>query len=148
MQFIIHVSTLIDNKGEIVLVREKKPESYGRWNLPGGHLEFGEKLITGAQREIIEEIGQALNVSGFIGIYTGFKEDHLLNIVFMATTENDILQPQANTVIEARMFSFQEVLDMDNDLILNPLKLKQIIRDYKVWRSLSLDCIREDVYEK
>ena len=60
MQFIIHVSTLIDNKGRIVQVREKKPESYCKWNLSGGHLEMGEELIAGAEREIREEPGMII----------------------------------------------------------------------------------------
>lgn len=34
----IHVSLVLQQQEAILMVKESKPENYGRWNLPGGHL--------------------------------------------------------------------------------------------------------------
>ena len=52
---VIHVSVAVLRDGQILLVREGKPASYGKWNLPGGHLEPFEELARGAAREVREE---------------------------------------------------------------------------------------------
>ena len=55
--FIIHVNTLIvNNLQEILLVTERKPQNRYKLNLPGGHLELGEELVKGAQREAREMV--------------------------------------------------------------------------------------------
>lgn len=40
---------------EVLLIRRGKPPSAGKWNIPGGHLEFGETVRAAAIREAFEE---------------------------------------------------------------------------------------------
>lgn len=68
MDFVNFVSNLIVNeKNQVLLVKELKKESYGKLNLPGGHLEFGEKIIDGVIRETIEEVGIDIKPNGILG---------------------------------------------------------------------------------
>jgi 8-oxo-dGTP pyrophosphatase MutT (NUDIX family) len=39
------------------LIQRSKAPGAGLWAFPGGSLEFGEELVTGAQRELLEESG-------------------------------------------------------------------------------------------
>ena len=44
--------------GEVLLIEKQKPAwQHGKWNLPGGHVEFGEDGPRPAIRELREETG-------------------------------------------------------------------------------------------
>ena len=51
------VSTLVWHDGRVLLVRRQRPPLKDLWSLPGGHLEFGERLVDAAAREVREETG-------------------------------------------------------------------------------------------
>uniref|UniRef100_UPI00358F8667 8-oxo-dGDP phosphatase NUDT18 n=1 Tax=Myxine glutinosa TaxID=7769 RepID=UPI00358F8667 len=52
------VAALIFNeKGEVLMIQEAKPDCRGLWYLPAGHLEPGEQLTDGLRREVLEETG-------------------------------------------------------------------------------------------
>ncbi len=56
---------LLVRKGDQLLLglRGKACFGAGTWALPGGHLEFGEKLIDAAQREALEELGVKISAN-------------------------------------------------------------------------------------
>ena len=59
------VPVIIQNsKGEILLgKRDKKPIFYsGYWGLPGGMIEYGERIEKAAKREIEEELGIEIKI--------------------------------------------------------------------------------------
>ena len=49
---VLVVGAVLINEDKIVLIQEGKEKSYGKWNLPGGRLEKGEKIIDGVIREV------------------------------------------------------------------------------------------------
>ncbi|MGD6834033.1 NUDIX domain-containing protein [Sutcliffiella halmapala] len=65
---IVAVSALITNEnGEILLV--KNHHRADTYEIPGGQLENGETLTEGALREIMEETGVTVSLTGITGIY-------------------------------------------------------------------------------
>ena len=42
----------------------------GDWELPGGRVDVGESAVAAAQREVAEETGVVVHVTGLIGYYT------------------------------------------------------------------------------
>jgi 8-oxo-dGTP diphosphatase len=58
---------LFDTKGRLLLLRRKDNE---KWTMPGGTLEFGESLSDCAIREVKEETGLDIEITGLIGTYT------------------------------------------------------------------------------
>ena len=58
---------LFDGDGRILLLRRKDND---KWTMPGGTMDFGESLGQCAVREVREETGFNIEISGLIGTYT------------------------------------------------------------------------------
>lgn len=56
-----------DAHGSVLLIRRTDNKL---WALPGGAMEFGENLSQAAIREVHEETGLTVEISGLVGIYT------------------------------------------------------------------------------
>jgi 8-oxo-dGTP diphosphatase len=54
---IVGVGAIVVREGKVLLVKRAAPPSRGLWAIPGGSLELGETLQSGAEREILEETG-------------------------------------------------------------------------------------------
>ncbi len=86
----VHVVVIKD--GEILLIQR---EDFKVWALPGGQVETGESLAQAAVREVSEETGIQVVLTGLLGIYSRphwIDGDH--NIVFAAKPVGGVLQPQ------------------------------------------------------
>jgi 8-oxo-dGTP diphosphatase len=53
----VGVGALVHNGGRILLVKRGKEPNKGRWMIPGGLVELGEKLEEAVLREVKEELG-------------------------------------------------------------------------------------------
>ncbi|WP_298325016.1 NUDIX domain-containing protein [Haloactinopolyspora sp.] len=58
---------VLDRSGRLLLVQRTDS---GRWALPGGAMEPGETLAACARREVREETGLTVDVTGLVGIYS------------------------------------------------------------------------------
>jgi 8-oxo-dGTP pyrophosphatase MutT (NUDIX family) len=56
-----------DERGRVLLVQRTDS---GNWTLPGGMQEFGENITRTAVREVREETGLDVEITGLVGIYT------------------------------------------------------------------------------
>ena len=65
----------------------------GVYNLPGGHLDFGEDPVTGLKREIHEEFGMDISVGEPFAAFTyanRLKGSHSIEVVYFAKFVGDI----------------------------------------------------------
>ncbi|MFD7154833.1 NUDIX hydrolase [Kribbella sp. NPDC059898] len=60
-------AVITDDDGRILLIRRADS---GNWALPGGALDLGESISDCAVREVREETGLDVEVTGMVGIYT------------------------------------------------------------------------------
>jgi ADP-ribose pyrophosphatase YjhB (NUDIX family) len=60
-------AVVTDEHGRIVLVHRRDNDL---WALPGGGMDLGESIVQGAVREVKEETGLDVEVTGLIGVYT------------------------------------------------------------------------------
>jgi 8-oxo-dGTP diphosphatase len=66
---------------------ESKKFLPGVYELPGGHIEFGEEPISGLKRELVEEFGMESEVGDpfFVFTYTNEqKKSHTIEVVYFA----------------------------------------------------------------
>ncbi|MFQ3546240.1 NUDIX domain-containing protein [Halobacillus rhizosphaerae] len=65
---IVSVSAFITNeRGEVLLIRNEHRAD--TWELPGGRMETGETLKEAIQREVLEETGAEVQITGMTGVY-------------------------------------------------------------------------------
>lgn len=53
---------------EVLLVKRGKAPSAGRWSIPGGRIEWGERAADAALRELMEETGCAAELVGLVDV--------------------------------------------------------------------------------
>lgn len=58
---------VVDDNGRILMIRRTDNNMY---SLPGGQLELGETLTETARREVREETGIDIEITGLVGIYS------------------------------------------------------------------------------
>lgn len=66
---IVDVLVIKDNK--FLLTQEGRPGRDGLYNIPGGHIDGHETIFQAAVREVKEESGYDVEITGFIGVYQG-----------------------------------------------------------------------------
>jgi ADP-ribose pyrophosphatase YjhB (NUDIX family) len=59
---------VVRNSAKQVLLVRRADDGY--WELPGGRIEVGESASTAVTREVCEEAGVAITVTGLAGIYS------------------------------------------------------------------------------
>ncbi|MGE0197349.1 MAG: NUDIX hydrolase [Simkaniaceae bacterium] len=87
----VGISSMVLKEGKILLGKRKGSHGAATWATPGGHLEHGESVETGAARELLEETG--LIAKSFIrGPYTNdlIAEHHYITLyVFITDFEGE-----------------------------------------------------------
>lgn len=73
---------------EVLLIRRGAPPRQGEWSMPGGRLEFGERTVDAALRELREETGVEAELVGLLdvvdGLFPGDPPRHYVLIDYAA----------------------------------------------------------------
>ena len=56
--------------GRVVMVRRNMEPGIGRWTFPAGFVDRGESVEEAAVREMVEESGLRVRISGLLGVYS------------------------------------------------------------------------------
>lgn len=109
---------LINKQGEILILKHKS----GRWLLPGGRLNQGEKWLAGLKREVKEEIGaDDFVITGILEVdnWISKRVPHY-GIFFVGSVTNDKKIILSNEHVEYTWIKNREELDKfdfwNNDL--------------------------------
>lgn len=71
----------------VVLVKRKNEPYKDKWALPGGFVNYGEKVEFAAVREAMEETGIKVKLLRLLGVYSDPRRDprgHVVSICFLA----------------------------------------------------------------
>ena len=89
----------------VVLVKRKNPP-HG-WALPGGFVDYGERVEDAAVREAKEETGLEVTLTGLLGVYSDPARDprmHTISTVFTAVARNPEEVAGGDDAAEAKFF--------------------------------------------
>lgn len=80
------VDGLLVENGELLLVKRNIKPFKGHWVLPGGHVDYGEKVEDALRREMKEELAISVEIKKLLGVYSDPKRDprgHRITIAFL-----------------------------------------------------------------
>jgi 8-oxo-dGTP diphosphatase len=72
--------------GRLLLVKRLRAPEAGTWSLPGGKVDFGERVEEAVKREILEEVGVAIALERPLGIVEmiGLDAQHWVSPIYLA----------------------------------------------------------------
>lgn len=96
---------ILERRGEVLLVKRRYAPRVGAWCLPAGFMESGETPEHCAVREMQEETGLAVRLTGLFGVYAGMDDPRARAVLVLYTAERagGRLRP-GDDAIEARWF--------------------------------------------
>ena len=113
----ILVRGIIEQNGKYLLVQEAKEKCQGKWNIPAGHLEDNETIIEGTKREILEETGYTVDLTGLIQLSNKVTEtDNWLSIIFSAKIINGSINYNKKEILDVAWYSLEELKNMQDCL--------------------------------
>lgn len=119
---------IFNENNEILMMQEAKKSCAGKWYLPAGRIESGEKIVEAAQREVYEETGLNIRVTTLLAVESASGS------WFRFVVTGDVLNGELKTPSRADKESLQakwlknldEVILRSNDI----LNIIEIGRNY------------------
>lgn len=71
----VAVGVIVFRGDDVLLVRRARPPEAGTWSLPGGRQELGETVIAAGEREVREETGITVAVTGLVDVVDRIDRD-------------------------------------------------------------------------
>ena len=145
MAFYSATKTIIEDKeGQILMVKEAKDHIENTWDFPGGGLEEAETVTQSAKREVLEETGYNVELTGLIGLYKGASNasnTETIVLVFKGKIIEKKTEDLEEDIIKAE-FKDKEKIE---GLNLREENRKEIFRKYRTDEPYPLDILWQDL---
>ena len=83
---ILTVDGIILKGNKILLVKRAIEPFIGYWVIPGGHVDYGERVEEALKREMKEELGIPVKIKKLFGVYSDPKRDpryHTVSVIYL-----------------------------------------------------------------
>ncbi len=111
---------ILDGENRVLLVKRRFEPYSGRWSIPGGHVEFGERLEEALRRELREEVGlNVLNSRPYavVELIVRGRERgvafHYIIVDFLVTNYSGSLTVDVEELEGGAFFTIGEALKLD-----------------------------------
>jgi 8-oxo-dGTP diphosphatase len=105
------VGAAIVREGRVLAARRTRPSAAaGRWEFPGGKVEAGESSEQALVREVAEELGVTVAVTGWLAGEAPIGTTHVLTVAHSRLVDGD---PAPTEHDEVRWLSADELDDVD-----------------------------------
>lgn len=113
----IVVGGVVEKDGKFLLVQEAKERCRGKWNIPAGRLDKKETIIECAKREVFEETGCKVELTGVLQIGNRVSEnDTWMSIIFSTNLIEENIAFDKSEILDVKWFSYGELLNMKEEL--------------------------------
>lgn len=127
---ILAADGIIIEDNSIVLIKRGKDPHKGKYALPGGIVEYGEKIENCVIREVKEETGLETKILDLVGIYSDPSRDprgHVISAVFHLLPVGGTLRG-GDDATDACLFPLSKIPDLAFDH-------REIVRDFMTSRN-------------
>ena len=111
------VDGIVLKDGKILLIKRKNQPFEGKWALPGGFVEYGEKTENATVREVFEETGLKTKINHLVGVYSDPNRDprgHTVSIVYILDMYNGKLK-SCGDACDTKFFDLKNLPDLSFD---------------------------------
>ena len=81
----VGIGVVVWRERQVLLIRRGKPPRIGQWSLPGGLQELGETVFEGGAREVREETGTEVEITGVLDVIDSIQRDSAGRVRFHYT---------------------------------------------------------------
>jgi mutator protein MutT len=116
---LVGVGTVTIKNGKILLVRRAFDPGAGKWSIPGGLVEVGEKLSEAAMRETEEETGIQVEILELINVFDMIDLDDARRVKYHYVLVDFLSKPiggkerTCDEVTDIKWVTFDEAKTMD-----------------------------------
>jgi ADP-ribose pyrophosphatase YjhB (NUDIX family) len=113
----IIVANAIVRDTHLLMVQEGKLHCFGQWNIPSGHVAYGENLVKAAIREAKEETGFDVEIQGIICIQNYIQSEiHRIKVLFLSRIVSGIETVDGKEILDLKWFAFDQIKNMKEKL--------------------------------
>lgn len=123
----IVAGVVIHQDNKYLLVQERQPKAYKKWNLPAGKVDKGETIEQAAIREAKEEVGYDVELGSKLLVVHVSIDTPVLHAFEAKITGGTLVFPKGE-LLDAKWFSYEEIktLDLRNtDYILGAIDISR-----------------------
>ena len=118
--------------GKILLIKRKNNPFKNKWALPGGFVEYNEKVEDAVVREVLEETGLKTKIKDLLGIYSDPNRDprgHVVTAVYLLEIDSGKIKG-GDDALDAIFFDLDKLPDLsfDHDIIIKDI-IRRVDRD-------------------
>lgn len=136
------VGGVLEKEGKVLLVQEAKKKCYKKWNIPAGHLDCNETLMQGAIREIKEETGYDVKLTGILNIANRvIKDDILVTIIFSTKIVRETSEYMTEEILDRKWYDYDDILNNMDEELRDLNFVKQPIANLKNNQMVPIDVI-------
>ena len=97
--------------------KKLKERCRGKWNLPAGHLDPNETIFDGAKREVFEECGCKVELSGVLQIGNKVMSNNSwVSVIFSTKLIEENIMYDKKEILYVKWFTYEEIFAMKDKL--------------------------------
>lgn len=145
---IVIAGCVIVKNNKILMVKEAKKKCYGQWNFPAGHVDEHELITDAAIREVYEETGCKVKLTGVLPISSVDLSSGETGIMIRFTA--DILEENIKfdkeEILDVKWLSLEEVKNMTEQELRGYDTSIQFIKDFEENKIYPLEIFNNTKY--
>lgn len=145
---VVIAGCIVKRDNKILMVKEAQKKCYGQWNFPAGHVEEQELVTDAAIREVYEETGCKVKLTGVLPIahvilQTG--ETHII-VRFTADLVEENFEYDTEEILEVKWIDIEEIKQMTEKELRGYDTAVQLLKDFEAVKIYPLELFNTTKY--